>query len=205
MTFFSGPVGVATKIALLSAANAIALWAEIVLIGRHRWIPVLVLALATLAIDAIYLTQHRAIPAKFLVPGTIFLLAFQVIPVVYTINVAFTNYSTGHILSKPQAIAGIKSNSLTEAENGKTYTMAASRDKAGHLVLVLLDEDTGKTYVGTSSGGGGGSTTTEEWTIDSYQLSAVSRQPSAKKLIVGVQGQGPCRGLGCPQLLLLFY
>ena len=152
MAFFSGPVGVATKIALLSAANAIALWAEIVLIGRHRWIPVLVLALATLAIDAIYLTQHRAIPAKFLVPGTIFLLAFQVIPVVYTINVAFTNYSTGHILSKPQAIAGIKSNSLTEAENGKSYTMAASRDKAGHLVLVLLDEDTGKTYVGTSSG-----------------------------------------------------
>ncbi len=152
MAYFSGPMGVVAKIVLLSLANAIALWAAIVLLGRHRWVAVAVLVAATLAIDGIYLVRDRFVPAKFLVPGTIFLLAFQVIPVIYTINVAFTNYSTGHILTKPQAVSGIKAVSLSQAENGKTYAMAPSRDRAGHFVLVLQDQDTGKTYVGTSSG-----------------------------------------------------
>ena len=43
-------------------------------------------------------SQRWRSPLKFLIPGTVFLLAFQVIPILYTINVAFTNYSTGHIL-----------------------------------------------------------------------------------------------------------
>jgi arabinogalactan oligomer/maltooligosaccharide transport system permease protein len=146
---FSGTVGVALKIAFLGIVNAIAIWAAVVLVDHHRWPALAVLAFATAAIDAIYLARRWTLPAKFLVPGTVFLLGFQVIPVVYTINVAFTNYSTGHILTKAQAIAGIKSNSLTEAENGKSYTMAPARDKAGSLVLVLLDEDTGKAYIGS--------------------------------------------------------
>jgi len=152
ITVFSGTVGVALKIAFLSIVNAIAIWAAVVLLDHHKWRAVVLLLFATAAIDAIYLVRRWTLPLKFLIPGTVFLLAFQVIPVIYTINVAFTNYSTGHILSKSQAIAGIKSNSLTEAENGKSYTMAAARDKAGGLVLVLQDEDTGKTYVGSRSG-----------------------------------------------------
>jgi arabinogalactan oligomer/maltooligosaccharide transport system permease protein len=149
---FSGTVGVVLKIAFLGIVNAIGVWAAIVLVQHHRWPAVAVLAFATAAIDAIYLTQRWTLPLKFLAPGTVFLLAFQVIPVVYTIDVAFTNYSTGHILTKAQAIAGIKSNSLSEAENGKSYTMSPARDNSGNLVLVLQDEDTGKTYVGSRRG-----------------------------------------------------
>jgi ABC-type sugar transport system permease subunit len=140
------------KIVMLSVVNAFAIWAAVVLLDHHKWRAVTVLAAATLALDAVYLVKRWTLPLKFLVPGTVFLLAFQVIPVVYTINVAFTNYSTGHILSRSEAIANIQQNSLTESANGASYSMTLMRDENRKLVLALLDEDTGRTFIGTRDG-----------------------------------------------------
>ena len=53
-------------------------------------------------------------PAKFLIPGTFFLISFQVTPIIYTIEIAFTNYSTGHILKKDAAIKQIQSTSRSQ-------------------------------------------------------------------------------------------
>ena len=149
---FSGTTGLAIKIALLSIVNALSVWAIVILLGRSKWTAAAVLAAVTLVIDALYLARRRTIPAKFLVPGTIFLLAFQVIPVAYTIEVAFTNYSTGHILVKNEAVQGIEQNSLEEAPNAAAYAMTPAHDSSGKLVLLLVDQDTGKTYVGTKEG-----------------------------------------------------
>src|SRR5437870_5406234 len=132
---FSGTRGLTVKIVLLALANALAGWSAAVLADKGRWIPLGVLVAATLAIDGIYLARRRTVPLKFLVPGTIFLLAFQVAPIIYTVNVAFTNYSTGHILSKKEAIRGIQVNSLQAPANGQTYSMAPARDASGKLVL----------------------------------------------------------------------
>jgi arabinogalactan oligomer / maltooligosaccharide transport system permease protein len=151
IAIFSGPVGFGVKIALLAVSNGIAVWAATILAGKHNWIGLAVLVAATLAIDAIYLSR-AAIPAKFLVPGTIFLLGFQLAPIFYTVNVAFDTYSTGHVASKPDAITAIKQNSLSETASGTAYTMAPARDSAGDLVLVLVDQDTSKPYVGNKSG-----------------------------------------------------
>jgi arabinogalactan oligomer / maltooligosaccharide transport system permease protein len=150
ITVFSGTVGLVLKIVFLAIVNALSLWAAIVLSDHHKWKAVVVLVVATLLIDAAYLAK-RTLPLKFLIPGTVFLLAFQVIPVVYTVNVAFTNYSTGHILSQSEAIAAIKENSLSETDNGASYTMAPARDSSGALVLIL-QADSGKTFVGTRDG-----------------------------------------------------
>jgi arabinogalactan oligomer/maltooligosaccharide transport system permease protein len=148
---FSGTRGLAVKVTLLATANALAAWAAAVLFDRGRWPAFGVLVAATLAIDAIYLARRRTVPLKFLVPGTIFLAAFQVLPIIYTVNVAFTNYSTGHILSKSEAIRGIQASSLQPPENGQTYAMAPARDASGNLVLLLV-ADSGATYIGTKDG-----------------------------------------------------
>lgn len=150
---FSGTVGFAIKIALLSAMNALAAWAVYVLIDHHRWPALAVVVAATLAIDWLYLVPRSwTLPAKFLIPGTIFLVAFQIIPIVFTINVAFTDYSTGHILTKGQAVSAIKVNSLQAPANGRQFDMAPARDGSGKLVLLLHDESSGKDYVGTPKG-----------------------------------------------------
>jgi arabinogalactan oligomer/maltooligosaccharide transport system permease protein len=146
---FSGTVGIATKIALLSIVNALAVWAIVILGGRHSWIAAGVVVGVTLLIDALYMLK-RAVPAKFLIPGTFFLVAFQLIPIAYTIDVAFTNYSTGHILSKGKAIRQIEQVTLAETGSGKSFTMAPAHDASGKLVLLLVDDKTGATYVGSA-------------------------------------------------------
>ena len=73
-------------------------------------------------------------------------------PIVYTIEVAFTNYSTGHITTKADAIRQIKLTTLQPPPGGKQYTMGAARDGDGKLVLILRDDATGKDYVGTQKG-----------------------------------------------------
>jgi len=150
ISVFSGTVGLVLKIVFLSLVNAMAVWAAVVLVDHEKWKAVVVLVLATAALDAVYLVKRWTLPLKFLLPGTIFLLGFQVIPVAYTINVAFTNYSTGHILSKSEAVASIRDNALTESAGGASYSMAPLRDDDGALVLALLDE--GATAVGYFTG-----------------------------------------------------
>jgi arabinogalactan oligomer/maltooligosaccharide transport system permease protein len=148
----SGTTGFVIKVALLAISNALAVWAVYVLATRHNWVAVVVLLAVTALIDVVYLVPRRwTIPLKFLVPGTLLLIAFQVIPIIYTIDVAFTNYSTGHILTKGQAIQGIELNSLQQPPNGRIYTMAVAKAGGGY-VLILQDQATGKFYTGTKQG-----------------------------------------------------
>ena len=148
---FSGTPGQVLKMTFLSLSNALAVWAAYVLVDQSRWVSLTILVAVTAAIDLIYLAPHRAtLPLKFLVPGTVFLLAFQIVPIVYTIEVALSNYSTGHIISKADAIQQIKINSLQQPENGKQYEAAPARDKNGKLVLILRDDSSGAVFVGTT-------------------------------------------------------
>jgi arabinogalactan oligomer/maltooligosaccharide transport system permease protein len=149
---FSGTPGLVIKLVCLGMVNALAVWAATVLVDRGDWIALAMVVAGTVALDVVYaLGRHWAIPLKFLLPGTIFLLGFQIAPVVYTISVAFTNYSTGHIATKSDAIKGIEGNSLVQSEDGETYQMTPARDGSGHLVLLLVGSD-GKTFVGTPDG-----------------------------------------------------
>lgn len=149
---FSGTTGLAVKIAFLAVLNAVAIWAVGVLVGQDKWLAAGLLVASTLAIDAVYLVPKRTLPAKFLLPGTVFLVAFSLIPILYTLNVGFTNWSTGHLLTKSEAIDGIKRNSLAAPADGRSYVMAPARNADGTLVLLLVDEVSGKPFVGTREG-----------------------------------------------------
>ena len=150
IAFFSGTVGLVVKIVLLGMLNALAVWAAAVLADKEKWPAFVVLIVTTAGIDAVYMvSRNRAVPAKFLVPGLVFLAAFQIAPILYTIDVAFTNYSNGHILTKGQAIQAIQLSSLQQPPNGAQYTLAYAHSADGKLVELLQDQSSGKTYVGT--------------------------------------------------------
>jgi arabinogalactan oligomer / maltooligosaccharide transport system permease protein len=152
ISVFSGTVGLVIKLAFLAVVNAIALWGAIVLGREEKWVALTVLVLATAALDAVYLIPGRAIPLKFLLPGTVFLIAFQVIPIVYNANVALSNWSTGHLLTKAEAVQTIENNSLTPPADARSYVMAPAHDSDGELVLVLVEETTGEAFIGTREG-----------------------------------------------------
>jgi arabinogalactan oligomer/maltooligosaccharide transport system permease protein len=150
MAFFSGPVGLGFKIVLLGVVNALAIWAGVILARDDKWVAVAILAVSTVAVDLVYLSSRRVVPLKFLVPGTVFLIAFSIIPIAYNVNVAFTNWSTGHLLTKDEAIGGIERNSLAQPADARSFVMAPARDENGDLVLVLVDEVSGESFVGTA-------------------------------------------------------
>lgn len=150
--FFSGPVGFAIKIVLLAALNALVIWAMGVLVADGKWLAALIALAATALIDVVYLyPSRRLVPLKYLVPGIVFLVAFVLIPIVSNANIAFTNWSTGHNLTKDEAIVAIQEVSLVAPADGKTYA-ATPATKDGELVLLLVDEATGDLYVGSDGG-----------------------------------------------------
>ncbi len=148
----SGTPALVIKIVMLAVVNAIAVFGAMSLASNNRW-PAFVFALLTTAlIDVVYLTRIQAlVPLKYLLPGTVFLIAFQIIPIVYNVDIAFTNYSTGHLFSKSEAITAIRTQTLEQPANGKTYTMAPA-EQGGQLVLILKDDATGQYYAGSKDG-----------------------------------------------------
>ncbi|HLF68826.1 MAG TPA: ABC transporter permease subunit [Gaiellaceae bacterium] len=150
--FFSGTLGLAIKLVLLGAVNALAIWALAILVTEGKWVGALGIGAATLAIDAVYLVpDRRLVPLKYLVPGTVFLVAFVAIPIVSNVNIAFTNWSTLHNLSKDEAIAAVQERSLVAPADAATYTSTPAR-RDGTLVLLLVDDATGDLYVGSRDG-----------------------------------------------------
>ena len=47
-------------------------------------------------------------------PGTIFLILFQIIPVVFTFATAFTNFGDGHRGTKDEAVTSIEGGSVQQ-------------------------------------------------------------------------------------------
>ncbi|WP_433040066.1 ABC transporter permease subunit [Dactylosporangium sp. CS-033363] len=137
------------KIPVLGLALALAVYAAFPLAEARAWGWLAVLVVVTGLIFAIYLSP-RAVPAKYLVPGVLFLLAFQVVPVLYTAATAFTNYGDGHRGSKQEAITAIQSASVRQVPGSVEYSLSVALDDGG-LKFLLLSAD-GKTYVGDASG-----------------------------------------------------
>ena len=146
--------GLLAKIALLAVITAIAVWLAIPLLAAEMWVPLILVVLTTIALYVIYL-QPRHIPIKYLVPGTIFLLLFQVIPVIFTVSTAFTNFGDGHRGTKEEAITSIESGSVQQVPGSAEYvlTIAAERDPAvGVLVYLLVDPATNVAQRGDADG-----------------------------------------------------
>src|SRR3954470_22024459 len=119
--------GLVVKIAVLGLALALAVYAAFPLADAHAWGWLAVLVVVTGLIFAIYLSP-RAIPAKYLVPGVLFLLAFQVVPVLYTVATAFTNYGDGHRGGKREAITAIESSSVQQVPGSTEYALSVALD-----------------------------------------------------------------------------
>ncbi|MBM7080942.1 ABC transporter permease subunit [Micromonospora humidisoli] len=146
--------GLAVKVVLLGLVAGIAIWAAFPLVAARLWVGLAILAATTAGLCYLYLTR-RHIPAKYLVPGTIFLIAFQVFPVLYTASTAFTNFGDGHRGSKADAVVAIETSSVKQVPGSAEYALAIATtgDPAtGPLVFLLTDPGTGRVSAGDAAG-----------------------------------------------------
>ncbi|MEO3743914.1 ABC transporter permease subunit [Plantactinospora sp. B5E13] len=146
--------GLLVKVVLLGLTLGIAAWAAFPLVDAEAWVGLAILVATTAGLGYLYLTR-RHIPAKYLVPGTLFLLAFQVLPVLYTASTAFTNFGDGHRGSKQDAIVAIQTASVTQVPGSTEYSLAVATtgDPAtGALVFLVTDPATGAVSAGDTAG-----------------------------------------------------
>ena len=124
------------------------------LIAGERYLFLAVVWAVIAVVLATYATR-RAVPAKYLVPGTLLLVLFVVTPVLATLRLSTTNYGDGTRTTKEQTIARILGNSVVQADNSPQYNLSVATTgvaPAGPYTFFLVDRATGDAYAGTEDG-----------------------------------------------------
>nr|WP_026115616.1 ABC transporter permease subunit [Nocardiopsis kunsanensis]GHD14535.1 sugar ABC transporter permease [Nocardiopsis kunsanensis] len=145
--------GTLVKLTLLGLFTALGIWAVLPLYVAGNWWGIALTVAVVALVYWVYLSG-RTVPAKYLVPGVALLMAFQILPVLYTMSTSLTNMSDGHRGTKEQAIASIEAFSVVRTDDSEEYTLTVATTgdpETGELVFLLTDEE-GQAYAGDADG-----------------------------------------------------
>jgi len=135
---------ISLKILILGILDSLAIWSIITIIfDGYYWVGG-ILGLGVIIINYIFLSE-RAYPFRYMVPGLIFLIIMVIYPIFYTIFVSFTNYGTGHILSKEQVIKQFE-NQYYLSEDSTSYIYQIFEDSSADLKVIITSPD-GESYL----------------------------------------------------------
>jgi arabinogalactan oligomer/maltooligosaccharide transport system permease protein len=140
-----GP-GFVVKLVLVGLVNALGVYGMLAASAVRSWGIVGFLVVALVLVDWVYFSR-RMLPMKYLLPGLLFLLVYQLYVMGYTGYVAFTNYGDGHNSTKSDAISAIQTQTERRVEGSASYPLTVL-EKGGDLALAIVENDAA--MVGTS-------------------------------------------------------
>ena len=121
MRIFKGKlVAVIAKIIAVTIAITTLSFFMLAAIGTGDTNIAIFLGVCILILAVAYLT-NISIPLKFFAPGIMFLIAFVIVPMVFTLSMSGFKYQTGNMLSKEQAIETIDQQGTINDENQTSY------------------------------------------------------------------------------------
>lgn len=133
---FRGLPAFLLKTLLMAGLDAVLLWMLFQSIRKDATGLAVVVSLILIAVNVTYFWP-KAVPAKFLIPGTILLLVFVATPVVNTIWMSFFNYQTGNEISKSDALDVILASSYAanpDDENSYFITLGTYQSQTAGLL-----------------------------------------------------------------------
>ncbi|MCR2812230.1 ABC transporter permease subunit [Microbacterium sp. zg.Y1090] len=130
--------GFVVKLLLMAVVNAFGIMAAISAVRAESWLVLSVSILLLVAANVVYFTK-RALPLKYLLPGLIFLLLFQVFIFVYTAYIAFTNYGSGHIGSQEQAVNAALIQGERRVDGSPTFPLTII-ERGGEYGFAIVDD-----------------------------------------------------------------
>lgn len=140
--------GFLIKLALMALVNAFGIMTAISAWSAESWIVLGVVVLLVIIADWVYFTR-KALPLKYLLPGLVFLLVFQVFIFGYTAYIAFTNYGTGHVGTQEQAVEAALIQGERRVEGSSDYPLSVVQ-RGGELGFAIVDDD-GDVQVGSAT------------------------------------------------------
>ncbi|MEZ5220496.1 MAG: ABC transporter permease subunit [Ilumatobacteraceae bacterium] len=137
------PVGRAywIRTAAVAVFDALAIWVIAQFASNQSWAVMTLFIVAFALVNWAYLNP-RAQASRWLTPGLVLMVVFVLYPVLYTAYISFTNYQTGNLLDKDQAIARLVDVDIRTGEAGETLTMSVYRDRADALALLVAGDAT---------------------------------------------------------------
>ena len=130
-----------TSSAIVAGIDALLVYALVQFAVNSAW-AVVVLCVITLAMVNFAYLNPRAQASRWLVPGLVLMLFFVVFPVVYTAYVSLTNFQTGNLLDKEQAIERLEDVTILTDASGVTLDLAVYRNADDDLALLVGGDDT---------------------------------------------------------------
>jgi arabinogalactan oligomer/maltooligosaccharide transport system permease protein len=142
--------GTIIKIAFLAVLDAVTIFVAFVLFMREQWLAVSVAVVGMIIVNWLYL-RRGGLPAKYLAPGVILLLAFQVYVLFFSAYTAFTNYGSYHNGDQNLAVSAIKAAGFGAVEGAPQYDVKLVQDEKQRYNFLLTDAVNGKVLVGGSA------------------------------------------------------
>jgi len=106
------------------------------------------LVLSIIVIAITYLT-NISIPLKFFLPGILFLTAFVIGPIIYTVVMSTFQYQTGNYISKDQAIERVQMLGIALDEANTTFDVVVG--KYNNQIAILASDPINQRYLLSTS------------------------------------------------------
>ncbi len=132
--------GFYVKLVLMMLVNAFGVYGIMASYGLEEWGVLAFLVVALIVADYVYFSK-RALAGKYLYPGLLFLVVFQIYVMVTTAVVSFTNYGDGHNDDKEAAVTQIQRTSDRRVDGTPTYPVTVL-DRGGDVAFAIVDDGT---------------------------------------------------------------
>ncbi|MGO1384940.1 MAG: ABC transporter permease subunit [Arachnia sp.] len=183
---FSRP-GFYVKLILMALVNAFGIFGILASLPGDDWAVLIFLAVTLVIANYVYFSR-RAIPAKYLMPGLVFLAVYQIFVMGNTAYVAFTNYGDGHNDAKQPAITQILKTSDRRVEGTQTFPVSIlERDDVLSFAIVddgrarIGDQETPLQDVDAEIDGD------RVASVDGYELLSISRIQSQQNDVLALR------------------
>ncbi|MBU3643444.1 MAG: ABC transporter permease subunit [Candidatus Nanopelagicaceae bacterium] len=135
------------KIIILGLIDAFAGTIFFALLGKNQITFAVILAAVTLIVNWIYL-RKGGLPAKYLAPGVILLICFQIYTVIFSGYISFTNYGSLHNGNYEAALNATMLAAVEPVEGASEYDIKIVKGSDGVLQFLATDFNTFKVYLG---------------------------------------------------------
>ncbi len=133
------------RLIALAIVDAFALWLLLQLASDGIWFLAAIVVVITLGLNLFYL-RPELYPFRWFSPGLALMILMVAYPTIFTVYVAFTNYSDGHLLTKEQALK-LFLQQVYLPEDASSYSWTAFRSEDGENYLLWLIDDSGQAFV----------------------------------------------------------
>jgi arabinogalactan oligomer/maltooligosaccharide transport system permease protein len=130
-------LGLILRILALALIDGITIWLVYQMVFDGYWPLAATLALVTLWVNVVFLSG-RFYPLRYIAPGLALMVIMVLYPILFTFYVSFTNYGTGHLVTKELAIEQIESQTYLPPD-ATVYQWTAYRNPAGEYKLWMVN------------------------------------------------------------------